>query len=314
MNKNRLFLFDLTFQDFEEEQTLPVIGGWEWHLKGDGRGWLENNYGEQYFKFDIAKKQVQINNQSDWQQINTLTFGNVQSNGERYLCQNHLSPQENVLYEKMAAERKTQRGRRDKEFRQELGACIRVEYTGDVWISHINTEQLNTVFGVTDIPTKLSKHEGVELFNNISKTHHVEPLRDPIGYMRIENNMYDYIHQTYYEKYDDILQDIHDNIVDGTGYGVQYILDNLSKTIRKDMKDCLPYNMKYSDLSHIHITPERTTAVDKFVKARISKTLVYEKKRGYEQATIDRTDQQLISAGVQLRDTLRKSQEQALAL
>lgn len=201
-----------------------------------------------------------------------------------------------------------------KEFRQKLGRSMQLEKRGDDWLAHLDKDAILKDFNVSLNVHITSKEKAMYVFNYISERLGVEPLRDPSGYMTLDNNVQQYIKSTYANRYEETLDDIEDNIIDGTGYGVEGVLNKLDSTIRKDVKEYLPKNMNYGDLRFIALTNERREAIDKFVDARISKTLVYEKKRSYEPEAIERFDNRFKEAGQKLKESLSEESKQSLEL
>lgn len=201
-----------------------------------------------------------------------------------------------------------------KEFRQKLGKSIQIEKRGGDWLAHINKQSLKDDFNVSLNAHITSKEKALYVFNHISERLNVEPLRDPSGYMTLDNNLQKYIKNTYENRYEETLDDIEDNIIDGTGYGVEGVLNKLDSTIRKDVKEYLPKDMNYGDLRFVALTNERKEVVDKFVNARVSKTLVYEKKRSYEPEAVERIDTRFKEAGQALNQSLDDGNDQGLEL
>lgn len=201
-----------------------------------------------------------------------------------------------------------------KEFRQKLGKSIRIERRGSDWLAHLDKKTLQEDFNVSLNAHITSKEKAVYVFNHISERRGIEPLRDPSGYMTLDNNLQQYVKSTYEDRYEETLEDIDDNIIDGTGYGVESVLNKLDSTIRKDVKEYLPKDMNYGDLRFVSATDERKEAVDKFVNARISKTLAYEKKRSYEPEAMERIDNRFKEAGQTFKESLGEEKSQGIEL
>jgi len=201
-----------------------------------------------------------------------------------------------------------------KTFRQKLGRSIQLERRGSDWLAHLDKETLQKDFNVSLNAHLTSKEKAIYVFNYISEQRGVEPLRDPAGYMALDNNLQTYIKQTYENRYEETLEDIEDNIIDGTGYGVESVLNKLDSTIRNDIKQHLPKDMNYGDLRFVAVNDERKQAVDAFVNARISKTLAYEKKRSYEPEAMERIDTRFKEAGQAFQESLGDGNEKSLTL
>lgn len=190
------------------------------------------------------------------------------------------------------------------EFRRNLGNNLQIELRDGGWITHVNQDTLRNEFDAETNHFVTSKENGINIFNRVSEEHGVKPLRDPSGYMALDGNVQSYMRNTYKDRYQETLYNIDDYIVDGTGYGVEAVLDKLDSVIRKDMRDILPEDMNYGDLRFVEAGPEEREAVDELVGARVSKTLAFEKKRSYEESSLERIDNRLEDAGKNLTKCL----------
>lgn len=146
----------------------------------------------------------------------------------------------------------------------------------------------------------LSREEGIQRFNQEAQAQGLKPLRDPSGYMVLENNVYQAIKDTYEAKYDERAQLIEDGFSMGTTYAMDYILDHLDSTVRKDSKRFTPEGMTYGDLRFIRNTPEIQQAIDVMVDKRVEMTLMYSISRSIEDENFRLTFTQFAQAGKQV--------------
>lgn len=202
-----------------------------------------------------------------------------------------------------------------KEFRTLLGKSLQIERKEDgAWLTHVDQKTLLNDYNIEVDSFVLSKAGGIETFNRVSESFDVPALRDPSGYMAIEDNMQSYLKSSYQQRYEDALDNIDANIVDGTGYGVEAVLNKMDSVIRKDMKNVLPKDMVYGDLRFVKATVEHKEAIDELSNARVSKTLAYEKKRSYEDSSLERIDQRFDDAGKKITQCLSGKEESTLEM
>lgn len=189
-----------------------------------------------------------------------------------------------------------------KQFRTQLGKGLQIERNEDgSWLTHVDQESLLTDFNIEVDSFVLSKAGGIETFNRVSESFGVPALRDPSGYMALEDNVQSYLKSSYQHRYEETLDNIDANIVDGTGYGVEAVLDKIDSVIRKDMKNNLPQDMVYGDLRFVKATVDHKETIDKLSSARVSKTLAYEKRRSYEDSSLERIDKRFEDVGQELK-------------
>lgn len=201
-----------------------------------------------------------------------------------------------------------------KEFRERLGKGLQIELRDGGWLTHVNQEALRNEFNTETDHFVTSKEGGIETFNQISKSYDVPPLRDPSGYMALDGNVQGYLKNSYVEQYETALDNIDDYIVDGTGYGVEAVLNKVDSVIRKDMKNILPEDMSYGDLRFVEADANHKEAIDEMVGARVSKTLAFEKKRSYEDASLERIDKRFADASDKLTQSLSNDSDMALEM
>ena len=92
---------------------------------------------------------------------------------------------------------------------KDIGRCLQIEEN----MCHVNQDGLSQLVGLEIPHHVVSRDEGVELFNSAAKAAGLNELRDPKGYMALDDNVYEAIKDTYAEMYEDALQEIED------GYG-----------------------------------------------------------------------------------------------
>lgn len=201
-----------------------------------------------------------------------------------------------------------------REFRTKLGKALQREYTNKKFIVHADVKTLESEFGVTADSHILSDEAGLALFNTISEANEIPALRDPSGYMALDDNMSAFIHDTYEDRYTNMLYDVEDELVDGTGYGLRHVISSLNSTVRNDIKEYLPDDVNYGDLRFIKADAEKKQIVEKFVGLRLAKSLMYERKRDYEPATFERNKDQFIQAGTDLKNSLSGEKQESLEL
>lgn len=153
---------------------------------------------------------------------------------------------------------------------KDIGRCLQIEEN----MCHVNQNGLSQLAGL-DVPHHVvSRDEGIELFNNAAKAAGLNELRDPKGYMALDDNVYEAIKDTYAEMYEDALQEIEDGYGYGTKHAVIGVLDKLDTNVRKNIKEHLPSGMNYGDLRFKRVTPEIQDAIDDFVEKRVEVTRI----------------------------------------
>lgn len=155
-----------------------------------------------------------------------------------------------------------------------------------------------------DAPTNPTRAEGVALFNQIAEANDLDPLRDPLGYMALDDNAHSYLQEAYKEKYEDAAEKIDAGLMRGGSYSMRAVLNKRPQVIRKDMGNLLPKDMKYSECRFIKATPEIKDAVDTFVDARVKITHAHSISRSVEQDTFTRLQEEIKDKGQALSDHL----------
>ena len=299
-----LFLSDLDAHGGD----VPLVGSWHWVLENDKKGALYDGDETMRCQFDIDAATIQFGNNNGVTHAPGLDLSIVQDMGETYAYDVLFTPEERTAYDERILVRENTKREHDMNVYTSLKGVIQLELQNGSWTAHIDPHAAD----ITDVPTNpvTSVYEGTRLFNQMCETLHARPLRDPAGYMTLDDNMYAYLRESYENQYEDALQGIDNQIIDGTGYGVTAVLKRLTPTIRNDVSEFLPKGVNYGDLRFVKATDERKQRVDDFVKCRVSKTLTYELKRSYSPETRDRTHQKFMEAGRRLgaslsQDTVR---------
>lgn len=298
-----LFLSDAEFPDFETEAEIPVIDGWNWKLSGDGTGYLQDPEGQKHCQFDLVHGQMTLEPDGEPFDAPGLDLPLVQEMGETYARDVVFNEEEQEAYQEHIRLRDNTKKQHDQQVRKELKGTIQLEHKDGAWLAHVDSGKVKDLTGI-DAPHVCSTKDGIELFNRMSEKLHAKPLADPTGYMALKGNIYDYLHQEYQNQYEDTLQAIDNQLLDGTGYAVSHVLDTLQSVVRKDIKPFLPEGETYGNLRFVEATNDRKKAARDFVRCRVDKTLTYEKKRSYEKATLERTHQKFMDAGERLKDSL----------
>lgn len=161
----------------------------------------------------------------------------------------------------------------------------------------------------------LSKEAGIARFNEEAVKNGLRELRDPQGYMTLDNNVYQAVKDTYERKYDQQAQDIEDgfSIVNST-YAVDAVLDKLDSVVRKDSKRFVPKDMVYGDLRFVRNTPDIQEKIDTMVDRRVEMTMKYSISRSVDDADFRRTFELYVKAGQDLANAIEPNQEQGLTL
>lgn len=305
-NNQNLFLSDVTFSSPKHTVEVPVITDYVWNLSGDGKGFLVAPDASIHCRFDLQKETITFEPSGDEIHAPGLTASVVQEMGERYAYDFLFTDEQKAAYDQQVLTRNNMKKVHDRQVWNELKGVVQLEQKEGAWLAHVDTAKAKELTGI-ETNHVCSKADGIALFNQMSTTLHASPLRDPTGYMALSGNVYEFLQKEYRNQYEDILQGIDNQLVDGTGYGVSHVLETLQSTIRKDVSEYLPKGQNYGDLRFLEATDERKDAVRNFVKCRVSKTLTYEKKRSYEKATLERTHDKFVEAGNHLGAVLSQT-------
>ena len=293
---NMLYLTDAKLDDFDAMAEIPVVDGWRWQISGDGTGYLLSPDDTEYCKFSVMNGTIQFEPDGDVSVVSGLDLTKVQEMGEQYMDEVLFSEAEQADLSTYLEDREEQTKNRKKEIYAAIKGSITLSYDGHGnWETYVDTDKVKELSGIETASVLQGKDEGVKLFNRIAETMMTNSsLKDPCGYMKKPDNLYDCIYHEYESQYNNALSAIDNGFMDGTGYSVQSVLENLPKIVRSDVtKQIVPKGEKYSDLRFVTPTNEQKGLVKDMVKARLGLTLIYEKKRSYEAETIEKATKTL---------------------
>lgn len=282
---------------------VDLPGGWYWDISPDKTGYLKGPEDELCVGYDLNSNTIRFgaNGETKAPGLNLWT---VQEMGEKFARENFMDEETGKAYDEFASERGDKRKEYEKGVRAEMSGLIQMEVKEGQWIAHVDTE---AVMDITDIESEaeLTREQGIALFNQMSEARHVMPLRDPMGYMTLENNLYNYIKDQYEFQYDDTIQNIEAGFINGNGRGCEAVLDKLDATVRKNVREyCLPEGVLYQDLRHVDATPELQGAVNDFVKQRVTKTVDFEKKRSHSPESLAKDHEKFLAAAEELKEQI----------
>lgn len=183
---------------------------------------------------------------------------------------------------------------------KEIGHALQVEGNK----THVDRDFVNQYIQLPN-QSEFSKVQGINLFNAIAKKNNLSELNDPLGYMVLDNSLYDYLHDAYQHQYEEHADMIDAGLMLGGSYGMNAVLGKLNKTIRHDITPYLPdKSVKYSDLRFIKVTPEMKETTDKFVTNRVKLTYLHGIKRSVEEETFKKTTDNMQKYGNDLKSDI----------
>lgn len=291
------------FAASENHARIDLPGGWYWDISPDKTGYLKTPEGDLCAGYDLATNTIQFgdNGKTDAPGLNLWT---VQEMGEKFARENFMGPEIAEEYDVFAEKRGEERRTYEKGVREEMKGIITMELKEGQWTAHVDTATVKDLTGIEAEP-KLSKQEGVKLFNQMSEAMHVMPLRDPMGYMIPEDNVYHYIKDQYDFQYNDTIDNIDSGFINGNGRGCEKVLEKLDSVVRKNIREyCLPAGIRYQDLRFVAPTPEIEDAVGEFVKQRVTKTVNYEKKRDHTKESLEKDHERFLGAAEVLKEAI----------
>lgn len=291
------------FNTYNETARIDLPGGWYWDIVNDGTGYLKGPKDELCVGYDINKSTIKFgaNGETIAPGLNLWT---VQEMGEKFARENFMDDETCVSYDSFVKDRGNKRREYEKGVRAEMSYLIQLELDKGEWTAHVDTEFVKTMTGI-ESKSEITREEGIALFNKMSVVKHAMPLRDPLGYMTLENNIYDYIKDQYEFQYEDTIEAIDNGFINGNGRGCEAVLDKLDGTVRKNVREyCLPEGINYQDLRHVKATPELQGAVNEFVKQRVIKTVNFEKKRDHSAESLAKDHERFLAAGEALKEQI----------
>lgn len=161
-----------------------------------------------------------------------------------------------------------------------------------------------------EVPENPSRADGIRLFNMIAEKNGLNPLNDPMGYMKLNDNVYDALHDAYKTKYQRAADMIDNGLMQGGSYGMKSILNKVNAHVRKDIKQFMPKDMKYSELRFVRASPEIKETIDAFVAARVRWTYSYGISRSVEDRTFDDIKRDMQTAGKKLTNQIEQATSQ----
>ncbi len=299
----------LANQEFDpsgNDIRVDLPGGWFWNMSPNKTGHLVDPKGQLCVGYDLNYNIIQFGNDGETKAPG-LNLWTIQEMGEKFAREHFMDDQTAIDYDQFANERNSNRREYEKKVREEMTGLIQIELKDSKWTAHANVDAIKAMTGI-DTEPELTREQGIALFNKMSEARHVMPLRDPMGYMGLENNLYDYIKDQYEFQYDDAIQNIEAGFITGNGHGCEAVLAKLDKTVRHDIRiNCLPEFVNYRDLRHMDPTPELQSAVNDFVKQRVIVTIDYERKRNYSKEAIEKDFNKYTAAGEALKEQISEA-------
>lgn len=290
-------------QDPHVQSKVDLPGGWYWDIDPGKTGYLKGPQGELYVGYDLNEHIIQFG--SDGRTFAPgLNLWTVQEMGEKFVYDNFMDEDARTAYDQFSEERITNRREYEKGVRAEMSGMIQLELAEGEWTALVDTDKVKQMSGL-DVDPEMTREQGIALFNRISEIRNVMPLRDPLGYMAADDNLYNYIKEAYDFQYNDTIDSIDAGFINGNGRGCEKVLDNLDKTVKKNVREyCLPDGVHYQVLRHVVMTDELQTAVDEFVKQRVTKTVNFEKKRSHDRESLARDHEKFLKAGEMLKEEI----------
>lgn len=160
-----------------------------------------------------------------------------------------------------------------REERLRIGGGLQLE-KGVVVVNH---EYLDGE--IPDDVKYLTKQEGIEKFNEISEGLGIPTLVNPTGYMAVDDNIYDYVKETFRDKYEDKFNKVKNGEELGNAYALEQTISRLdakeNNLVTQTMKPFLPANCKFSDLKNVRINDDMADSIDNIADSRIRMTITH---------------------------------------
>lgn len=282
---------------------VELPGGWEWDVQQGGTGCLLGPGGSRCVGYDLNKGTIRFGADGETKATG-LNLWTVQDVGEKFARENFMDEATASAYDQFAKERGDRRREYEKNTRAEMTGLIQVELIEGKWTAHADADAIRSMTGIDTAP-ELSRQQGIALFNRMSEAMHVMPLRDPMGYMTLDGNLYDYMKDQYEFQYEDTIQNIDAGFINGNGRGCEAVLDKLDATVRKNIREyCLPEGVNYQDIRHVAVTPDLKNAANEFVRQRVTKTVDFERKRSHSPESLARDHAKFLAAGEALKEQI----------
>lgn len=150
----------------------------------------------------------------------------------------------------------------------------------------------------------LNRSETVALFNKVAVQNNLFPVKDPMGYLKLDNNLHDAILEIYKDKYEESIKKIDAGYIAGGKKSMEGVLNKLPAITRRDMKDYLPEGATQGDLNYIKATPEMKKAVGEYAESRTQLTYLKNIRRSVDDSTFEKLDAKLDEIGSVIKDRI----------
>lgn len=307
MKKGRIFMetgLKAWIAAYDTDGRIELPGGWHWDVRQNGTGYLKDPDDKLCVGYDLENQTIRFGADGGMKApgLNPWT---VQEMGEKFAREHFMEGEMADAYDRFATERGERRKTYEREIRGSLTGVIQMEYREGNWTAHVDTNAVHDMTPEIETKPELTKEEGVALFNRMSQSLDVMPLRDPLGYMALSENLYGYLKDQYAFQYEDMINNIDAGFINGNGYGCEAVLNKLDVTVRKNIREyCLPEGVRYQDLKYVKATPELKDAANEFVKRRVIKTVDFEKKRSHSADSLAKDHERFLAAGEALRERI----------
>lgn len=282
---------------------IDLPGGWYWDISSDKTGYLKDSDGKRCVGYDLNTNTIRFG--ADGNTVAPgLNLWTVQEMGEKFAREHFMDEETGKEYDTFSKQRGDERRNYEKGIRAQMTGIIQLELNEGSWTAHVDSEAVKVMTGI-DTEPEITREQGISLFNRMSEARHVMPLRDPMGYMTLDGNVYNYIKEQYEFQYEDTIEAIENGFINGNGRGCEAVLDKLDSTVRKNVREfCLPDGVNYQDLRFMPVTPEIQSAVDEFVKQRVTKTVNFEKKRDHSAESLAKDHEKFLATGEVLKEQI----------
>lgn len=160
-------------------------------------------------------------------------------------------------------------------------------------------------------PSYMTKEEGAEAFNQTVGQFGLAPLKDPKGYMTLDDNIYDGVKAVFADVYETTLDRIEQGFMTGTTYAVQAVINKMDAVVRDAMKDAYPDDLKYTDLRHIPMTDEVDQKAEGLAECRRNMTLIRSIKRSFEADALEKEHAKLVEQKANLKTAITHAYQQS---
>lgn len=167
---------------------------------------------------------------------------------------------------------------------KEIGHAIQIEQDR----AHVDPSVIDvTSYDLAFENGTISRQEGIDLFNDVAEENGLRPLPDPSGYMKLDGNIYDKVHDAYEQEYQLFADRIDSQMMTGGSHALYAVLDNLNKNVRHDMKDVMRPGVNYSDLRFMKSNPDLDNAITEFATTRVKITYLNSIRRSVEEQNLE---------------------------